>query len=270
MNETITEVSFPRCGLPAGDASASRHSISAEQLLEVWEQGQDQVHVEKALMILTVAHPNVSRETLAKLTIGQRDASLIALRESLFGVQLTSLTDCPACGDGLELSFNVLDIRTSSAAQPIATLTLNQSGYELELRLPNSLDLLALTDCSSTAEMRSKLVERCVRPVGCEGQSESVELLKEMPSEIVELAIKQIGDADPQADIEINLLCPSCRHGWQTYFDIVTYLWTELHAWALRMLREVHLLASNYGWRESDILRMSSWRRHRYLELLIG
>jgi hypothetical protein len=33
-------------------------------------------------------------------------------------------------------------------------------------------------------------------------------------------------------------------------------------------VREVHLLASAYGWRESDILAMTPWRRQLYLELV--
>lgn len=269
MNETMNEVSLSGSGSRAGDASFSGQSISAAKLLEVWERGQHQMHPEKALTLLAAAHPDVSRETLATLTIGQRDARLIVLRERLFGMQFTSLTDCPACGERLELSFNVLDMRASPAGEPDETLSLNRSGYELQLRLPNSLDLLALTGCSSTAEMRARLLERCVSGISHRGRSEPVAHLKEVSPEIVELAIERIAEADPQADVEVNLLCPCCEHGWQTNFDIVSYLWTELSAWATRLLREVHLLASTYGWRESDILSMSPWRRRRYLELVV-
>jgi hypothetical protein len=271
MNGTMNEVSSSGSASPAGDASASAaHSLSAANLLEVWERGQHQVHVEKALTLLAAAYPNASRETLVTLSIGQRDAGLIALRERLFGAQLTSLTDCPACGERLELSFNVLDIRTSSEAEPDATLSFSRSGYELQLRLPNSLDLLVLTGCSSPAEMRAKLFEQCVLRITHQGRIKSAEHLKEMPAEIVELAIERIGEADPQADVEVNLTCPCCQHVWQTGFDIVSYLWTELHTWAAQLLREVHLLASTYGWRESDILSMSPWRRRCYLEMLVG
>jgi hypothetical protein len=34
------------------------------------------------------------------------------------------------------------------------------------------------------------------------------------------------------------------------------------------MVREVHRMASAYGWREADILAMSAFRRQRYLELI--
>lgn len=232
--------------------------ISATSLLQVWERGQLQAPVEKALTLLAAAYPDATREELAMLSIGRRDASLLTLREQLFGSQLSSLTDCPACGEQLELNFNVADIRAHSPAAT-ESLSLCESGYELELRLPNSFDLLRLANCSTIGEMRSRLFEQCVT----HGPDE-------LPVEIVNLAIARMGEADPQADVEVDLSCPECRHVWQTGFDIVTYLWSELHTWAGQMLREVHLLASSYGWSEADILNMSAPRRRGYLEMLAG
>ena len=42
----------------------------------------------------------------------------------------------------------------------------------------------------------------------------------------------------------------------------------EIHAWAKRTLREVHTLASAYGWSEREILSMSAVRRALYLEMV--
>jgi hypothetical protein len=235
--------------------------ISATSLLQVWERGQLQAPVEKALTLLAAAYPDATREELAMLSIGRRDASLLTLREQLFGSQLSSLTDCPACGEQLELNFNVADIRATSPAVG-SSLSVSESGYELELRLPNSFDLLRLANCSTISEMRSQLFAQCVMGV--------TQGLDNLPAEIVNLAIARMGEADPQADVEVDLSCPECRHVWQTGFDIVTYLWSELHTWAGQMLREVHLLASSYGWSEADILNMSAPRRRGYLEMLAG
>ena len=239
--------------------------ISATSLLQVWERGQLQAPVEKALTLLAAAYPEATREELAMLSIGRRDASLLSLREQLFGSQLSSLTNCPACGEQLELNFNVADIR-ATAPFLAEQLSVSESGYELELRLPNSLDLLRLANCSTMVERRSQLFAQCVTSVGHKGQIEASQL----PDEIVDHAIARMGEADPQADVEVDLNCPECRHVWQTGFDIVSYLWSELHTWAGQMLREVHVLASSYGWSESDILQMSAPRRRGYLEMLAG
>ena len=74
--------------------------------------------------------------------------------------------------------------------------------------------------------------------------------------------------ADPQANIQLSLQCPACRQESQVTFDIVTYFWNEINAWAHGVLRDVHILATAYGWRESDILSLSPWRRQLYLEMI--
>jgi uncharacterized protein (UPF0212 family) len=251
----------------AENLSASVSSFSTAKLLQTWERGQRQLHIEKALTLLAAAHPDSAREALATLSIGQRDAGLISLREQLFGSHLSSLTDCPACGERLELNFNVNDIRVSTSPTDY-TVSLHEAGYELQLRLPNSLDLLRLTDCVSRDDMRSRLFEQCIIHVTHKAPAESTTQPDEMPEQIVELAIERLGKADPQADVEIALNCPECGHKWHTAFDIVSYLWSELQAWVMQLFREVHLLASAYGWHESDILNMTAQRRQCYLELL--
>src|SRR5436305_910057 len=60
---------------------------------------------------------------------------------------------------------------------------------------------------------------------------------------------------------------PACAHGWESSFDVDRYLWEEVHAWAIRTLQDVHILASSYGWREAEILALSQVRRQFYLEL---
>lgn len=76
--------------------------------------------------------------------------------------------------------------------------------------------------------------------------------------------------ADPQANVQLNVSCPACSHQWQMTFDILSFFWTEISAWAQRILREVHVLASAYGWHEADVLAMSSMRRQCYLQMVGG
>jgi hypothetical protein len=49
---------------------------------------------------------------------------------------------------------------------------------------------------------------------------------------------------------------------------VVSFFWMEVESWAYRILRQVHALASAYGWSEGDILAMSPWRRQFYLEMV--
>jgi len=50
------------------------HTLSASELLNVWEQGLTQPPVQRALTLLAVACPDTPPVALAELSIGQRDA----------------------------------------------------------------------------------------------------------------------------------------------------------------------------------------------------
>jgi len=74
--------------------------------------------------------------------------------------------------------------------------------------------------------------------------------------------------ADPQAETELSLKCVECGLEWQEPFDIESFFWMEVQAWAMRTLREVHQLAAAYGWGEKEILKMHPRRRSLYLSLM--
>ena len=247
-------------------------SLSTAELITVWERGLNQTPIQRSLALLAIACPEISLEELAKLSIGQRDARLLVLREWTFGSQLVSVTDCPHCGDRLELTFNVADIQVSPEAEPEDVLSLKVDKWEVQFRLPNSLDLLSLTppqtpfppNPETILLVRKRLLQRCLLRVAHEGK----EPAEPPPSLVEERIVEQMALADPQADIQLALNCPACGHQWQTVFDIISFFWSEIDAWANRTLREVHDLASAYGWGESDILAMSAQRRQLYLSMV--
>ncbi len=76
-----------------------------------------------------------------------------------------------------------------------------------------------------------------------------------------------MGNNDPYANILLDGTCASCENEWQVPFDIVSVLWSELSAWAQRLIGEIHVLASKYGWSESQILALSPVRRRIYIDI---
>ena len=127
-------------------------SLSASELLNIWEWGRTQPTWSRALKLLATACPETPTERLTQLSIGQRDALLMTLRERTFGSQLVSQATCPGCGEGLELNFSVADVRVASPqAEPTEKIALNVAQYELSFRLPNSLDLIAIADYKAVA-----------------------------------------------------------------------------------------------------------------------
>lgn len=244
--------------------------LPAAVMLNVWERGRVQPPTQRALTLLAAANPDTSPDALAYLSIGQRDARLLTLREWTFGSQLVSLTTCPSCGERLELTFDVADIRAHSPLQvdggeEAEPLYLNMAGYEVCFRLPSSLDLTAVISSADTAATRHLLLERCLLAARHHGEEVATD---ELPAEVIDAVVERMAQSDSQADVQLALSCPVCGHHWHPVFDIASFFWSEISAWAYRTLREVHALASAYGWREADILAMSPWRRQLYLELV--
>ncbi|HEX8293455.1 MAG TPA: hypothetical protein VF570_16965, partial [Pyrinomonadaceae bacterium] len=144
---------------------------------------------------------------------------------------------------------------------------LEVGGHELEFRLPDSLDLLAVSAHEDVAGARWELFERCLSSAHSGGAAVPFEAL---PPEVVDAVSEEMDRLDPQGNVRLSMACPRCGHGWQALFDICSYLRSELDAWARRLLWEVHLLASAYGWRESDTLALSPRRRLLYVQMVNG
>jgi hypothetical protein len=236
--------------------------LSAAELLEVWERGRGADPVRRALLLLGAAEPHTPADELAALSIGRRDARLLRLRECVFGGRLEAVTSCATCGERLELAFGVGELLRSVDAEPgpeeAPPLELEAAGYHVRFRLPTSADLVAVAEAGATAPVA--LLERCVEEV--EGTE------AELPPELADALASRMAEADPGADLELALTCPACAGRWTAPFDIVAYFWAEIEVWARRTLREVHRLASAYGWSEPAILALSPQRRQAYLELL--
>jgi uncharacterized protein YbaR (Trm112 family) len=237
--------------------------LAAAELLAVWEKGIDRPMFERALLLLETVSGE-SRESLAELTIGQRDLHLLELREALFGCALPCLTACPACHEPLELNLDSDDLRVAEEThQGQAHHTLTIEGLTLEYRLPNSLDLSAASSAPDSHNAREILLGRCLL-TACDGDNEVA--YNALQPKVLDALSTAMAEADPQSHLELALTCPSCEQNWSTVFDIPSYLWSEIQNWAVRTLREVYLLASAFGWREADILALSSLRRQLYLQ----
>lgn len=242
--------------------------FSETEILRVWETGVAQHPLDRALTILAMAHPEESRERLAQLVIGRRDALLFDVREKNFGPRLHGYTECPACRERLEFGCELSALRVTDMHGLAAQEYELQIGeYALRFRLPTSMDLAALVSCAETHAARQLLLERCLTSLR-RNEAELEVLASNLPATVTAIFASEVQARDPQAEVLINLNCAACGHAWQSLFDILTFLWTEIQAQAKRLLREVHALAWAYGWRETDILALHPLRRQMYLEMV--
>ncbi len=265
-------------------------TIRIADLIEIWERGANQPPYAQALLLLAAALPDQPVDRLAGWNIGRRDAALLALRESLFGDRLVAVAGCPRCGERIELNFCTADIRVPYAGGekagdsvlPTRQVLVDGSAYTVCLRAPTTHDLIEMARERDRArevdrsggsppplqvQDQKSLFYRLV--VSAERENRPV-LPADLPVEVLADCAQALAEYDPQADVQLALRCPDCGYAWEAPFDIVSYLWHEIETWVGRLLREVHLLASAYGWNEGDILSLSPMRRRRYLEMVVG
>jgi hypothetical protein len=240
-------------------------TLSAVDLLSIWEAGFTQAPTGRALTLLAAACPETSPDALAALSIGQRDAKLLMLREGLWGSQMAAVVDCPGCRERLELPLDTRQMLSNAQGTPACEISLSVDGYSMMVRLPTSLDVIAASAQTDQAACKALIAHLCL--LSAEHNGDPVDPHK-LPPEVVERVVNCIAESDPLADIQLQLTCPSCDHKWHAVFDIVSFLWTEIEVWAWRALSDVHTLARAYGWRERDILALSPTRRQFYLEMV--
>jgi hypothetical protein len=239
--------------------------LSAHEVIEIWEAGEDQNSVDRALTLLAAACPEQTGEELAALSVGQRDGALLTLREKTFGPRLRGFVECPQCSEGLEFEVAVADLRAAVPEVREAERELVAGDLTMHFRLPDSRDLAAALERMDVDAAHETLVQRCVLCVNCGGLPVDH---SELPAEVTAELAGRMAEWDPQAEVLLDLRCLECGHNWQAFFDIAVFFWGELASRARRLLDDVHSLARAYGWREADILSMSTRRRQHYLELV--
>jgi len=221
--------------------------LTAEEILGVWEHGEGRPQWQRALLLAAQAARPLGVQAVARLGLGERDRLILALREETFGGEIRAASRCPACGERVECSVRAAELGADLASPPRTNEPREWIwGW---FRLPDTEDIAAVS-ASATPDL--DLLHRCA-----EGA----------PDEALAAWEAHLETEDPLADLVLRLECGSCRHCWEAPFDAATLVWGELRAAATRILRDVHTLASRYGWSEEDVLRMSARRRRMYVDL---
>ena len=223
--------------------------LSAAATLELWDAARALPPAERPVVLARADGATV--EEVARLPIGRRDARLLGVHAALGGAALEATAACPHCGAAAEFALDVdsLLARADEAHEPRA--------LAFEWRSPDSRDLAAASVAPDAAEAERVLLERCVGVVE--------------PTEEQRRAVTAaMAEADPLAEVLVDMDCPACGEPFVADVDIAQFVWSEVRARALGLLRDVDALARAYGWTEEQVLALGDARRGAYLELVEG
>jgi hypothetical protein len=247
---------------------------STVNALATWEAGLGASEGHRALLLHALARPGDEVDRLLDAPVGARDADLIGLRQALFGHRAPVRLGCERCGEELEFELDLPDLIGPSPEGTGEVRELAAGDWRVRWRPPTVGDLLAAADAVHHADgedaalagrwARAALLARCALSVTHSGRPADP---SDLPTPVQERLADAAAEADPAADVRLDVPCPECGHRTKAVLDIASCLWAELDTWARGTLLDVHLLARAYGWTEPDVLALSSVRRRYYLEL---
>lgn len=201
-----------------------------------------------------------------ELTVGDREALLLHLRARTFGDRLDCMLDCPECGERMDVDLRVsqLLVEPYPEVRERHTVEVDAAGItgEAVVRLATGADQEAAARHQDHAAALCELVERCVLEVRTSDPRPPALTLAEAVSD-------PLAKLDPQAQITIDAVCPSCDEPVGALVDAAGVLFAELTAGDERLFREVDEIARVYHWSEAEILGLDVRRRRRYLELIV-
>jgi hypothetical protein len=219
-------------------------------VLDAWERSSTLRRPWRELALLELT-TDASTESVSRLSIGERDRQLLALRIALFGRWIPCETRCRTCDERLELELDGEEL-----AGPPTTGVGGRSYLDdaVQVRAPDSMDIAAAMDAEDPTAV---ILERCVEPDP-----------RSLPERDRTAAIRRMAELDPAAELWLETTCPACRSTWTVLLDPAAIVVEEVDRHARRVLREVDQLARAYGWREPDVLALSRERRRAYLGLI--
>jgi hypothetical protein len=241
-------------------------TLTAQELLALAELRDGLPVSAQALALLSAACPEMEEADLLRMSLGDRDVRLMQLREKTFGAEIQALAVCPACGQQLDVPLRLPDLFAEAVIASGETYSCSAGGYEIRFQCPTVADLPGVFMEPDSAPPRLNLLKRCVREIR---RGDLPIPAEELPEPVAAALVSSMAEADPMAEVRLAVACPDCGNTWMEDFDIASYFLKELNTEAQALLREVHLLASEYGWAEGDILNLSASRRNAYLELIM-
>jgi len=165
-----------------------------------------------------------------RLAARDRDALMAALHRLCWSDRIEATLRCRACDEPFDMDFQLSELQRQLAPRALEG--------KPDWRIPVAEDELAVAALPAREAVRS-LAHRC----GVQNGD-------------ITIASGYLDAAAPFLDLDLQATCPECGEGQSLRFDMQSYLLQRILSERERLLDEVHILASSYGWSLTEILNL--------------
>ncbi len=194
-------------------------------------------------------------DTVARIVTADRDRLLAHLYLSIYGNKVNGTVTCTHCKEPFDIDFSLLKLLQHYTIR--APLPSPDGTYHLEpsvhFRLPTGEDeiLIAALPAQHAEKM---LIENCI--------------VSDTPEAFAETVQRRMIELAPLLNVEMESVCPECGHSEPILFDMQSFLLQKLLQERPRLLREIHLIASQYHWPQQEILHLPRKMRKQYAAMI--
>ncbi|MGI8729483.1 MAG: hypothetical protein ACR2LK_05755 [Solirubrobacteraceae bacterium] len=216
-----------------------------------------------ACVVERIGDATPSRDDLAGLTAGDREALLLHVLRLTFGSSLDCTLGCVRCGELLDVRLDVdeLVLAPYEIWEPVYDVSLGADPRpaRVTFRLPSGADQEAIAALASRSLETAvgALVRRCLID-----EAGAADLA--VDDELAAVIADRMASLDPQAVIELVTVCPECDVRIEAQVDALELLCRKVAAHHGQLIVDIDLLARSYHWSEDAILGLPVGRRRAY------
>ena len=230
-------------------------TYSAGQLLSAWDRGERAAAHRRLGSFLAATE---GQDRIRAETLGERNRRLLRLHRDLVGWPLEAHITCGRCAVDNEFVVPSETILAAAAYANPAHVRIRSRGRSLTFRVPRIDDIETAGDSSSVDDVRRAVLERCRLSGDLEALTDAA----------IERLGREFEARDPLANIVVTITCTGCGATLTASIDLASFVAADLDRLVDALYREVHELASAYGWDERTIVALPADRRRRYIELI--
>lgn len=238
--------------------------VEAATTLQLWEQALPLDDASRAVLLAAAVAPSVSPDEVMEWPLGRRDARLLRLRTALVGRVIDAVTACPSCG--AEVSFDVDAVALERAGEVKEPGLVRVDGWQVACRPLTTANLVVAASAEDVTTAEELLLQAALRSVSPPDDASS----EPLPGSVRRAVVDALAEADPLAEILVELVCPGCEVPMTATLDVSAFAWAAVDARARLLLRDVDELARAYGWSEHAVLALSDQRRAAYCAMVGG